>query len=588
VGEADPRRLGVHAAISVPGMPDEIPPEYVPRDADTAEFGVRAKVTAAAERGGFVLLVGGSSVGKTRCMVQAVKELLPDWWLVHPAGPGEVAALAAAPTSRTVVWLDELQRYLDGEHGLTGGVVRALLNAPHRVVLIGTLWPNRYTAYTTMPPPGGDDSHSREREVLDLADIVRIGPEFSVAEQDRARAAAARDPRVAVALGMAGYGLTQTLAAAPQLVARWQDAGSASPYAQAVLTAALDAARLGARAPLSADFLRAAAPGYCTRQQQAEAPGDWFDQALGYATTKLHGAVAALSPAGTGMGQVAGYTAADYLIQHASRERRSARVPASAWDAALNHIRDPVDAARLADSARNRLLYRYAIPLYRHAADIGDEHAAGQLADLLAARGDLDELRARADAGDEHAALQLADLLAARGNLDKAERVLRGRADVGDEAAAWRLADLLAARGDLDELRARADAGDEAAALGLADLLVRRGDLDGAEQILRARADAGDEAASGPLAELLVKRGDVDELRARADVGDEAAADRLADLLTARGDLDELRARVDAGDALAALRLSDLLAWQGRDEEAERLRRFGLNLDGSIAFADAG
>ena len=49
---------------------------------------------AAAQGGGFVLLVGGSSVGKTRCAVEAVKALLPDWWLVHPAGPAEVAALA--------------------------------------------------------------------------------------------------------------------------------------------------------------------------------------------------------------------------------------------------------------------------------------------------------------------------------------------------------------------------------------------------------------------------------------------------------------------------------------------------------------
>jgi hypothetical protein len=40
-GEVDPRRLGVHAAISVPGVPDEVPPEYVPRDADAAELGCR-------------------------------------------------------------------------------------------------------------------------------------------------------------------------------------------------------------------------------------------------------------------------------------------------------------------------------------------------------------------------------------------------------------------------------------------------------------------------------------------------------------------------------------------------------------------
>ena len=51
-----------------------------------------------------------------------------------------------------------------------------------------------------------------------------------------------------------------------------------------MLTAALDAARLGARAPLSADFLRAAALGYCTSAQQAEAPDNWFEQALAYAT----------------------------------------------------------------------------------------------------------------------------------------------------------------------------------------------------------------------------------------------------------------------------------------------------------------
>jgi hypothetical protein len=245
-GDADPRRLGVHAAISVPGVPEEIPPEYVPRDVDDAEFGVRAKVAAAAQRGGFVLLVGGSSVGKTRCAVKAVSALLPDWWLVHPAGPAEVAALAKAPTPRTMVWLDELQRYLDGEHGLTGADVRALLNAPHPAVIIGTLWPDRYTVYTTPPATGGADPHAREREVLDLAAVIRIDPAFSTAEQDRARTAAGRDPRLRIALESAGYGLTQTLAAAPQLVARWEDAKTVSPYAWAVLTAALDVARLGA------------------------------------------------------------------------------------------------------------------------------------------------------------------------------------------------------------------------------------------------------------------------------------------------------------------------------------------------------
>ena len=571
VGEADLRRLGVHEAITVTGVGAGALPEYVPRDTDGAECGVRARVAAAAARGGFVLLVGGSSVGKTRCAAEATRALLPDWQLVHPDDPAQVTALAAAPPPQTVVWLDELQRYLDGEHGLTGGTVRALLAAPGPVVLIGTLWPDRYTAYTALPAPGGADPHAREREVLGLADVVRVAAEFSPAEQDRARAAAARDVQLRAALASAGPGLTQTLAAAPQLVARWEDARAGHPYGWAVLTAALDAARLGAAAPLPADQLRAAAPGYCTSAQQAEAPANWFEQALAYAIEKLYGAAAALSPAAAGMGQIAGYTVADYLLQHATRARRTARPPATFWDALLSYLRDPDDAARLADSARDRLLYRYAIPLYHRAADGGDRFAAEQLAELLAKRGDLDQLRARANAGDGYAAEQLDGLLAARGDLEQ----LRARADAGDRRAARQLDGLLAARGDLEQLRARADAGDRRAAEQLDGLLAARGDL---EQ-LRARADAGDGHAAGQLDGLLAERGDLEQLRARADAGDLLAAGRLAGLLAARGDLDQLRARADAGHWDAAGRLAGLLAARGDLDGAEQILR---------ARADAG
>ena len=95
----------------------------------------------------------------------------------------------------------------------------------------------------------------------------------------------------------------------------------------------------------------------------------------------------------------------------------------------------------------------------------------------------------------------------------------------------------MAARGDLDGLRARADAGDRYAASRVTDLLVARGDFDGAVQILRVQADAGDETVASKLDDLLVARGDLDGLRARADAGDRYAASRLA----ARGDLYELR-----------------------------------------------
>ena len=685
VSDAALQWLGVHEAISVPGVAGGVMPEYVPRDIDTAKAGVWGHLAAAGEQGGFVLLVGGSSVGKTRTAAEAVKALLPGWQLVHPAGPDQVAALAAAPPAQTVVWLDELQRYLGGEHGLTGGVMRTLLAAPHPVVIVGTLWSDLYTAWTAVRAVGGADIYAREREVLDLASVVSVAPVFSPAEQERARDGAERDPQLRAALTARGYGLTQTLAAAPQLVSIWRDAQTANPYGWAVLTAALEVARLGARAPLRRDLLRAAAVDYCTSAQQAEAPADWFEQALAYATHKLHGAAVALSPAAAAMGQIAGYAAADYLIQHADRERRHMRVPASTWNAIADHISDPADAARLADSARKRLLYRYAIPLYRQAAAAGDSIAAGQLAELLEERGDLDgaeqvlrahadasdestarrlaeflarqgdlaKLRARADTGDEWAIGQLVELLEKRGDLDGVEQVLRARADAGDELVAGRLAELLEERGDLDGaeqvLRVLADGGDVLAAGRLADLLEERGDLDGAEQVLRAWADAdatsvgwqliellekrgdldgaeqvlrawADAAypyAAGRLAELLAQRGDLAGLRARADAGDRWATGRLAVMLAQRGEFEALRAWADTGDGLAARRLAEVLEVrgaldaaeqvlraladtgnefnarqlanvvmkQGRGEEAERLRKFGLNPDGSIASA---
>jgi hypothetical protein len=43
--EADQQRLGGHAATSMPGVPDEVLSEHVPRDVDASEFGVRARAS---------------------------------------------------------------------------------------------------------------------------------------------------------------------------------------------------------------------------------------------------------------------------------------------------------------------------------------------------------------------------------------------------------------------------------------------------------------------------------------------------------------------------------------------------------------
>ena len=343
------------------------------------------------------------------------------------------------------------------------------------------------------------------------------------------------------------------------------------------------------------------------------------------------------APAGAGMGQVAGYTAADYLIQHASRERRSARVPASTWDAVLSYIRDPADAARLADSARagcctatpSRCTVtpptpatgtppggwpncwpsaatwtrpsRYCAPGPTPATGlppIGWPSCWPSAATWTGCAPGPTPARGMPPAAGRAAG--------------RARRPGRGCAPgptpamgtpPGSWPGCWPSAATWTGRADAAR---RADAGDGAAARRLAGLLAERGDLDGptgtARPGRRRRRGAAERLAGcwpsaatwtgcapGPtpatghaalrLAELLAERGDLDGLRARADAGDGHAAMRLADLLAERGDLDEAERCCAPGRrrrrATPPRRLAGLLAERG-------------DLDGLRARADAG
>ena len=121
-----------------------------------------------------------------------------------------------------------------------------------------------------MPAPGRDaDPYAREREVLDLAEVIRVARRQSGRAGPGPRC---RSPRPA-AEGSTGRGWVRADADAGCRAAigrPLEDAKTASFYGWAVLTAALDVARLGAQAPLGIDLLRAAAVGYapmCSRRR---------------------------------------------------------------------------------------------------------------------------------------------------------------------------------------------------------------------------------------------------------------------------------------------------------------------------------
>ena len=395
VARWDPVELGVHQVIGGGPMP-----AYVRRPHDELLLAVLDPAVHASR---LVVIRGGSSTGKTRAAYEAVAARLADWQLDYPLDPGALEArLETGVPARTVLWLAELRQYAGADGGAAVFARLAdLLNGDGHLI-ITTSWPEHWTTYTDAAraglgpaDPAGTAGLLLER-LPELAGcdpaginparggVIDVPDRFTPADLDAATrtgdsvlAAAAAD---AADAGKGGQ-VTQYLAGVPDLLERYAGPGG-DPYGQAVIAAAMDAAQLGHASPLPAAFLQDAAVGYLTDPQRTKEITSWCDTALAWATMELKGTIRALQPvpsvSGTG---TAGYQAADYLIQYATRKRRSALVPDSTWKAILSHVRDPADAVRLADSASNRELYDYAIPLYRCAADAGSGRSdSGQVA----------------------------------------------------------------------------------------------------------------------------------------------------------------------------------------------------------------
>jgi tetratricopeptide (TPR) repeat protein/transcriptional regulator with XRE-family HTH domain len=586
VRDASPRGLGVHAAIEVPGAAGELP-GYVPRDLDEQ---LRATIRGGT---GFTLLVGSSSVGKTRSAYEALLAELPDRWLFHPDDPAQLAAFAAAPSAHTVVWLDEIQRYLS--HGLTAGTIRALMNAKHPPVIIGTLWPDAFQAFRAPPAGTDDDPFAPQREVLNLATVLVVQPALTAAERDRAVSAAATDPRLAATLA-SSYGMTQALAAAPELIHRWEAAPDRASWA--LIAAAADARRLGVESPLPAALLRAAVPGYLSATERAKAAAGWFDTALRYATTELHGAAAVLQPVAVDMGAPTGYVIADYVLQHAARLRRTEIPPEPVWSAYAEHLGD-ADRLAAGNAAADRKLFRQANRLYRAAGPLGlPELAHMQLRTGHDEAAEDTWAEAITTLDDNSSRVWLAGRLAAKGRHDEAERLLRDAIAAGASDGHSRLGAQLAEWGRLDEaeevLRAGVAGDDPDAWFGLAQVLEQQGRPDEAERSLREaiatdRYDETPGLGGGPrywLLVLLRKQGRDDD--AERLILDSMAADVTearhwyAELLDANGRTDEVEQvwrdaiAADAGDQAAWYQLSWHLLAQDRAGDALDLWRVAI------------
>ncbi|MER6359866.1 hypothetical protein [Kitasatospora sp. NPDC001527] len=603
VEEWTPKQLGVHPAV--PGLRSDqaagnfVLPAYVEREHDQV-LRQRLAVVASGAETALVVVRGESCTGKTRTAFEAVRACLPTWNLVFPKTPASLLAIleAGVLTSGTVLWLNEAQNYLTGNAGeAVAAALRTQLERPGPVAIVLTLWPAYHRQLTATPPPG-QDACPHARALIGSHPPIHVPDTFSTRAMHDLSARSKLDASLAAAeMASPSGAITQTLAAGPELVDYYEQAGTAPAcFGKAIITAAMDARRLGGGPLVSARFLEQAAVGYLTPDQRKEARPDWFAAALGYTRFKVKGVVAALdnAPNPNGMGVVPDmFCLADYLDRHGRTVRYYDCPPASFWSAAQRHAFTATELRSFGTAARARGRYRIADGLYRQAIDRGDSSVRMDLAWLRQEIGDREEAerlhRQTVGAGN---IVTLADLVMLReeaGDRDEAEQLALRAAAIGMEAPMLEL--MWERLGDPEEAERlalqAADLGNLSLLVDLAGVWDRGGYRDGAERLYRQAAAARHPLALAELARFRVEAGDLEEAEClavqAAEAGFSAPLLEFAQLLERSGDrvkAEQLaRYSADSGDMYALVGLARMLRRLGHEQEAETL---------AVHIADAG
>ena len=528
--------------------------------------------------------------------------------------------------SDTVLWLNETQAYLDGEHGEeAAAALRKLLTDTLRIVVVGAMWDTDWAALTARTAVGRP-GHPQAKELLDQSAVkIAVPPSFTGQALTELSQVAHDDPRLAEASprGIDHRRVHSVLAGGPWLIDFYTH--GVGPHTKAVLDAAIDAWLLGHHAPLPAAMLEVAAVRYLDERERAVS-ANWFDDALAQATTKIKGAVAPLTAVRTrrGAGAPDGFLVADYLLQHASRNPRPPLQPPELWEALASHTMRADDHLRIAEVAEKRGYRHHAVLHFRPAADTSNNSDSparpGEVPVLShvgpARPGDCPVDIEFSDAQDHLAPLMshgrisfsvrdesvrasmwsgtisgdvrqsaqrgFAELLEKAGHFDEAIELQRHLAEQGDRSAPRKLAELLERTGHIDEAvatwrsLAATDEMDDYPVRALTGLLARAGRIDEAVEVALQLADRGYGYAVEELAGLLEDAGKLDEAVALWHVltrrDDIYAMRMLAALLEGTGRIKEAlavwRDAAEHGETYGVEALAGVLERAGRVDEA--------------------
>jgi eukaryotic-like serine/threonine-protein kinase len=320
----DALAFGVHPSASYGNT--RVPP-YVSRD-------VGDDLHEALRRGGFVLLVGESTAGKSRAAYEAMRAVLADYTVVQPSNVDGLTALAPVISEqrRCVLWLDDLERFL-GSGGLSSELLTRLLgDGTRHMVVLATIRTQEYARYS-LGYEFDQDENSRRlwrsgRSVIERAQEINLQRRWSTTELARAHVYVA-DPRIAQAVGQAGrFGVAEVLAAGPELMIAVRNAWTPGqrPRGAALVTAAVDCRRAGVGGSLSLTLLGKIHSAYLTARGGVDLRPESMDAAIDFATAVVYATTSPLLPTGDG-----GYIAHDYLVDSLPANP----IPDGTWQALL-------------------------------------------------------------------------------------------------------------------------------------------------------------------------------------------------------------------------------------------------------------
>lgn len=613
--------LGIHAALPLPpGSPESLSaqlPEYVGRDLDAE---LREAVGDVTRRSGFIVVVGPSASGKTRTVYEAVRARLPDWRMIIPPTAGDLddLLLSGIPLDRSVIWLDELTRYLDSGTLSLRAILKILAEQNGPLLVIGTMWPADFDRFCVPPiEDHAQDLNADATAILRLATRFDLASAFTETEYQRAAEVGERDPRVREAIERsADAAIPSCLACAPELIRRWEQ--PSDPVGAAVITAAVEARLCGHPTVIPPGLLRALTEEYLTSAQKATATDGWFDSALQWALRPVRGDVAPLAPAARRVGELDGYQASDILTHRAAR-RYAARTqsPNKPWDVLVAHADD--EACHVIGLFASSCGYHdHAEAAWSRLAEAGDTSAMIALGMARQDDGDNEGAatwyRRAVDAGNNEAMASLAVALQQLGRTGEARTWIRRGAEAGVSGCMVGLGRILEDDGDYQGARHWYEAASEAGDNGMGKLFLgcmlrNQGDLETACECLREAAEAGRTFAGADLHHMAVPVGATDaaigKYREAFTTTYASAAFCLGEIYQSQERSDEaktwLQRAADLGRVDAMLALGTLVWNEGEHElaltwlrpaaeagESEAMFYVGMTLDELEETGEAG